>query len=80
MTDLNEFDKNRSHEELVMLRQMDRELVSELKEALEWCVDILQEKADEDVNFHGMAPDKELLESLAEIRDLIGGETDEDHD
>lgn len=31
MTDLNEFDKNRSHDELVMLRQMDRERISELK-------------------------------------------------
>lgn len=74
MTDLNEFDKSRSHDELVMLRHMDRELVSELKEALKWCVDTLQEKAEEEVHDQGMMPDHVLFESLAEIRALIGEE------
>lgn len=31
MTNLHEFDKNRSQEELVAIRQMDRELIAELK-------------------------------------------------
>lgn len=72
MTDLHEFDKNRTQEELVELRQMDRSRIQELKDALQWCVDCLQEKAEEEVHDQGMMPDHDLLESLAEIREIIG--------